>query len=210
MSSESSSNGDSVTIHILRNKDGSLHITGNITIFAGFQQEIEWISPKSIHRGMSFSGSGLPYHNAEQAYENTKNTGIINSPDGSFVINMPCLPSAYYTSLGSTYVPPVLLLETIKNDTKNTPNPEKFRTHVFLTSEGVPYRWIAGSPPGQRVAPTEEQIGRAIFYNGREELGLFQNQEMLCRSKGYPSNETAFSLLENVDVNPWKSTPSPA
>ena len=210
MTSERSSNGEGVNIHVLRNQDGSLHITGNIHTFAGFPQEIEWISPKGIHRGMSFAGSGLPYHNADQAYENTPNKGTIHSPDGSFVINMPTFPSAYYTGLGSTYIPPVLMLETVKEMSKNSPNPEKFRTHVFLSPEGVPYRWIAGSPPGPRVAPVEGQIGRAMFYDGREELALFENQEMLCRFKGYPSDDTIHTLPERIDVNPWKNTPSPA
>lgn len=205
MTSERSSNGDGVSVKIQRNQNGSILVTGNIDRFAGSPQQIQWLAPKGIHRGMSFAGSGLPYHNADQAFENTQNKGLINSPDGSFVIEMSTFPSAYYTGLGSTYVPPVLMLETVKAGSS-----DKFRTHVFLCPEGVPYRWIAGSPPGPRAAPVEGQVGRSMFYNGREELPLFQNQEALCRHKGYPSDQTAYTLPDRIDMNPWSVTPAPA
>ena len=210
MTSERSSKGNGVDAHIMRNEAGNVLIMGKLSPFAGSEQEIHYIAPKGIHRGMSFAGSGLPYHNADQAFEGTENKGVVNSPDGSFTIELQTFPSAYYTGLGSTYIPPVLMLETIKSNTKNSANPETFKTHLFLSPEGVPYRWIAGAPPGPRIAPVEGNVGRAMFYSGREELPLFQNQEMLCRYKGYPSDETAFALPGRMDLNPWEDTPSPA
>jgi hypothetical protein len=210
MTSERSSKGHGVDAHIMRNEAGNVLIMGKLLPFAGSHQEIHYIAPKGIHRGMSFAGSGLPYHNADQAFDGTENQGVLMSPDGSFTIELPTFPSAYYTGLGSTYIPPVLMLETIKVSTQNSGQPEKFKTHLFLSPEGVPYRWIAGAPPGPRVAPVEGNVGRAMFYSGREELPLFQNQEMLCRYKGYPSDETAFALPGRIDLNPWDDTPSPA
>jgi hypothetical protein len=49
-----------------------------------------------------------------------------------------------------------------------------------------------------------------MFYAGREELGLFQNQEALLRYKGYPAREAEQELPDRVDANPWLNTPSPA
>jgi hypothetical protein len=210
MTSERSSRGNGVEAHIMRNEAGNILVMGRLNPFYGSAQEIHYIAPKGIHRGMSFAGSGLPYHNADQAFDGTENQGVVNSPDGSFTIELPTFPSAYYTGLGSTYIPPVLMLETTKSDTKNSENPEIFKTHLFLSPEGVPYRWIAGAPPGPRIAPVEGNVGRAMFYSGREELPLFQNQEMLCRYKGYPSDETAFALPGRMDLNPWDDTPAPA
>jgi hypothetical protein len=203
MTSERSYKGDNVNAHIMRNEAGNILVMGQIEKFAGFQQTINWIAPKGIHRGMSFSGSGLPYQNADQAFEGTENTGVIKSPDGSFVLEMPTFPSAYYTGLGSVYVPPVLMLEAVKGD-------ERFRTHVFLSPEGVPFRWSSGAPPGPRAEPNNSELGRAMFYNGREQLPIFQNQEMLLRSRGYPSDETAYALPGRMDKNPWENAPSPA
>jgi len=210
MTSHRTSKGNGIEVEIIRNEDGTVHVSGKIHAFDGFPQRIHWIAPKGIHRVFSFSGSGLPYHNADQAFDGTENEGTVLSRDGTFKLEMPTFPSAYYTGLGSIYVPPVLMMETVKEATLNTPNPERFRTHVFLSPEGVPYRWIAGSPPGPRIAPKEGELGRAMYYNGREELPLFQNQEMLCRYKGYPADETAYALPGRVDRNPWEDTPSPA
>ena len=189
----------------MRNEAGNILIMGRLSAFLGVEQSIRYIAPKGIHRGMSFSGSGLPYHNADQAFEGTENKGTVQSVDGSFTIELPTFPSAYYTGLGSTYIPPVLMLETTVAGSG-----EVFKTHIFLSPEGVPYRWIAGAPPGPRIAPVDGQVGRAMFYGGREELPLFQNQEMLFRYKGFPAEETAFALPGRIDLNPWENTPSPA
>ena len=205
MTSQRTSSGNGIDANIMRNVEGNVLIVGKLHPFAGSQQEIRFIAPKGIHRGMSFAGSGLPYHNADQAFDGTQNKGVIQSADGSFSIELESFPSAYYTGLGSTYVPPVLMIETVKITTRET-----FKTHLFLSPEGVPYRWIAGAPPGPRIAPVEGNVGRAMYYSGREELPLFQNQEMLCRYKGYPADETAFGLPGRIDLNPWEDTPSPA
>jgi hypothetical protein len=205
MTSQRSSKGNGVEATIMRNEAGNILIMGHLSAFPGSQQKIRYIAPKGIHRGMSFAGSGLPYHNADQAFEGTENKGSVESTDGSFTIELPTFPSAYYTGLGSTYVPPVLMLESSR-----VGSDQVFKTHLFLSPEGVPYRWIAGSPPGPRPAPAGGEVGRAMFYGGREELPLFQNQEMLCRYKGFPSDETAFALPGRMDANPWDNTPSPA
>jgi len=209
MTSNSLFRGDGIDVIVNRTSAGNLVVNGQITAFAGSPQQIRWIAPKGPHRCMSFSGSGLPYHDAEQAFQGTENKGIINSPDGNFVLEMVTLPSAYYTGLGSTYVPPVLLLEVKKLGVINDNDTNTFKTHVFL-SEGIPNRWIAGSPPNSRLAPAVNEIGRAMYYSGREDLPFFKNQEMLCRAKGYPSNETAYALSTHSQISPWENTPSPA
>jgi hypothetical protein len=203
-------NGQGVSIQVERTTLGNLIVSGKIHTFAGFPQRINWIAPRGAHRGMSFSGSGLPYHNAEQAFEGTPNKGMINSPDGSFKFEMTSFPSAYYTGLGSVYVPPVVMLETVKISEKIPGENDTFNTHAFLTGEGIPYRWISGSPTGSRVAPVEGEVGRAMYYSGREDLPFFQNQEMLCRNKAYPSEQTNFSMPTCVNSHPWDNTPAPA
>lgn len=199
-------NGEGVYAEVRRDVNGRVSIIGKITKTAGFRQSIRWIAPNAPHRGFSFSGSGLPYANADQAFDNTNNKGVIESPDGSFQIYLEKMPGAYYTGLGSTYVPPIVMIEAVLSNNEN----QTFRTHLFLTPVGVPYRWIAGSPPGPRVDHGEDETGRAMYYYGREELGLFQNQEALLRFKGYPSYQAAEQLMDNVDYRPWLSAPAPA
>jgi hypothetical protein len=195
--------GDNVEVAVRRDTSGRIIIQGRIHRFAGERQRIQWISPNKPTRGIGFNGSGLPFANSEQAFENTPFRGTIDSADGSFSLEMSSLPNAYYTGLGSTYVPPVLMLETFSKE-------GSFRTHVFLSPVSVPYRWIAGSPPGRRVPPAEDEVGRAMYYNGREALGLFENQEALLRAKGYPADNANHGLPDHIDAYPWLHTPAPA
>lgn len=197
--------GDGVIAEVTRDTAGRVRVTGNMTKFSGEKQNIRWVSPRGPHRTTGFNGSGLPFHDADQAFFNTENTGVIESNDGSFKIHMNSLPSAYYTGLGSVYVPPVLMLETTPANTNKT-----FRTHIFLSPIGVPYRWIAGAPPGPRITPSVEEVGRSMFYMGRESLGLFQNQEAQLRFKGYPTNQAAEELPDYIDSRPWTNVSAPA
>lgn len=197
--------GEGVRAEVRRDTNGRVSVIGIMTRFQGQKQKIRWISPNSIHRTTGFNGSGLPYHDSEQAFFNTSNKGLIESRDGSFHINMNELPSAYYTGLGSVYVPPVLMLETNILETA-----ESYRTHIFLSPLGVPYRWIAGAPPGPRALPADDEIGRSMFYTGREKIGLFQNQEAQLRYKGYPTRQANEELPDYVDSLPWLNVPAPA
>lgn len=198
--------GDGVEAEVRRDASGRVYVSGTLTKYAGSRQTIRWMAPQKPTRGIGFNGSGLPYHNADQAFDGTPNRGEIDSPNGSFSIAMETLPSAYYTGLGSTYVPPVVVFETavMGDESKN------YRSHVFLSPIGIPFRWTAGSPPGPRVEPRADEVGRAMFYNGREDLGLFQNQEALLRYKGYPTDEAFNQLPDTIDKYPWINTPSPA
>ena len=196
--------GEGVNARISRDSEGRVSVTGNIYHFANAPIQIRWIAPNGPHRSFSFSGSGLPYANAEQAFEGTPNKGLISSPDGSFSLVLNTLPSAYYTGLGSTYVPPVLMFDA------NTDDKQNFRTHIFLSEIGVPYRWISGAPSGTKVANDDEQNGRSMFYNGRESLQLFRNQEDLLRHKAYPLKTSLGFPNKMDDSNPWSHTPSPA
>lgn len=198
--------GEGVIAEVRRDVNGRIIIDGKLTKTLGLNQSIRWMAPNGIHRTFSFNGSGLPYHDADQAFENTPNKGLIESNDGSFRILMEQMPSAYYTGLGSIYVPPVVMLETtLSNNTANG-----YRTSIFLAPLGVPYRWTAGSPPGPRTEQGNDENGRAMYYFGREELGLFQNQEQQMRFKGYPSLEASEQLTDNIDARPWLNASPPS
>jgi hypothetical protein len=194
--------GDGIVADVSRSVNGKVHVSGQVTTYGATSMSIRWMAAKCAHRNTSFSGSGLPYHSPEQAFDNSPNKGLIHSPDGSFELELMSLPSAYYTGLGSIYVPPAILFEI-------STGRGKFTTHLFLSPEGVPFRWVAGAVPGPRVAPNENEMGRSMFYSGREELGLFQNQEAILRYKGYPSKE-AEGLPDRLDAKPWFNATSPS
>lgn len=198
--------GDGVIAEVRRDVNGRIAIQGQLTKTQGQKQSIRWMAPTGAHRTSSFNGSGLPYHDADQAFDNTTNKGLIESRDGSFKIFMDKMPSAYYTGLGSVYVPPVVMLETRLSNGESG----SYRTHFFLSPLGVPFRWTAGSPPGPRVDQGPEENGRAMYYFGREELGLFQNQEAQLRYKGYPCLAASEQLPDNIDSRPWTNASPPS
>ena len=90
-------------------------------------------------------------------------------------------------------------------------NGTKFASNLWINDVAVPYRWIAGAPATLRPAVAEENnIGRAMYYNGRDQLPLFENQEALLRARGYPGDLAGRGWADTEDATPWSHTPSPA
>jgi len=84
--------------------------TGLVRIYGSFKnhpnQGIEYLAASPLHRNYSYSGSGLPYPNAEVAYQDTVNKGIIQTDSaGSFSFVL-LQPSAYYVRQGKILLKP--------------------------------------------------------------------------------------------------------
>lgn len=205
---EHSSSGKGVDAIIRRNPgDRSVTISGRITALGATPIKVEWAAAAPVTRGISFAGSGQPYPNKEIAFQNTPNRGSFETTDGSFIIQMKDIPAGYYSGLGSIYVPP--LVEFI---VKSVASPQKVATAVlWINDTAAPYRWLGGSPATSRPEPnTEKSTGRAMYYFGREELPLFENQETLLRARAYPGDITARGWPAPEDAKPWTHIPAPA
>jgi hypothetical protein len=57
---------------------------------------------------------------------------------------------------------------------------------------------------------TPDSTGRAMYYFGREQMPLFDNQEAQLRAKGYPGDMTGRGWPEPEDTHPWAQVPPPA
>jgi hypothetical protein len=73
---------EGVDATVKRDAAGRVFVSGNLTRFFGARQTIRWMAPQRPTRGIGFNGSGLPFHNADQAFEGSPNNGTIDSPDG--------------------------------------------------------------------------------------------------------------------------------
>lgn len=205
---EHASNGQGVDAVVRRNPgDRSVQITGRITALGSAPMVVEWKAAAPVTRGIGFAGSGQPYPSRDIAFENSPNTGRFESFDGSFTIRMKDIPAGYYSGLGSIYVPP--MVEFIA---KSKASPQQVATALlWINDTAAPYRWIAGSPATLRPeANTDDSTGRAMYYFGREQLPLFENQEALLRAKAYPGDMTARGWPEAEDAKPWMRVPAPA
>ena len=203
---EHSSKGEGVEGVVRRNPvDGTVTINGRVTIFGSTPQRISWIAAAPVTRGIGFAGSGQPYPNKDIAYSETPNKGTVDSADGTFSINLKGIPAGYFAGLGSIYVPPLVEFRTSTRDKKNA------QLSLQINDTAAPYRWISGSPATMRAeVDTPESTGRAMYYKGREQMPLFDNQEAQLRAKAYPGDMTARGWPEPDDQKPWARVPPPA
>jgi hypothetical protein len=203
---EHPSTGKGVEGTVRRNPaNGSVTVRGRVTGLGMQPQMIHWQAAAPVTRGIGFAGSGAPYPNREIAFENTPHQGTIQSGDGSFTIELNNIPAGYYSGLGSIYVPPMLEFVSVLSDGK------KFASNLWINDVAVPYRWIAGAPATLRPAVADENsLGRAMYYSGRDQLPLFENQEALLRARGYPGDLAGRGWADVEDSKPWSHTPAPA
>ena len=184
---------------------GKVKVSGRISGLGVEPQQIMWRAAAPTTRGIGFAGSGQPYPNKEIAFANTPNAGVVESGDGSFQIELKGIPAGYYVGLGSVYVPP--LVEFLSTNKAG----KQFQASLWINDTAAPYRWIAGAPASLRPEiDTEEATGRAMYYHGREQLPLFENQEAQLRAKGYPGDMTGRGWPDAEDAKPWSRVTSPA
>lgn len=203
---EHPTSGTGVSGTVRRNPtDSSVTVTGRITGLGSEPQTIVWRAAAPVTRGIGFAGAGQPYPNKDIAFENTPNQGIVESSDGSFVIQLKGIPAGYFAGLGSTYIPPIVEFMSKSKSGK------QYNATLWINDTAAPYRWISGGPSTLRPEiDTEDSTGRAMYYFGREQMPLFENQEAQLRAKGYPGDMTARGWPEGDDSKPWANVPPPS
>jgi hypothetical protein len=128
--------------------------------------EIVYIAANPANRIYSYSGSGLPYANEEQAFQNTPNKGSITLNNKMLSLKL-LTPNAYYKDLGSVYVPPSVFIMYKIND--------KTVTVSIPLSKAIPYRTL--TYPVQRTSAT--------FYHTKLPI---RTQYDILLSAEYPSD----------------------
>jgi len=161
----------------VRKEAGKVIVEGHITALPG-PMKIVWKAAAPNTRGISFSGSGLPHPNAEQAFDVRSMSGTVMSPDGTFRLVLDEVPGAYYAGLGSIYVPPHVQVDVLGKSGK------QWTGNILVQDYAAPFRWISGAPPGFQEESSDE--GRAMFYKWNPDSGV-RSQEAILRSRGYPS-----------------------
>ncbi len=128
---------------------------------------VHYLAAAPIDRRESLSGSAMPFANPQQAFGPSANRGRVRATSGLTVdIPLSKYPNAYYTGLGTTYVPPCLHVAYKMNGVMH-------RKIVYL-GQGVPFRTLAH--PVTRTS--------AMFYNN---LDLpVRTQEDIVRSSAFP------------------------
>ena len=153
--------------------DGEVQVSGKLTdVSPGENVKLYFWAAAPPTRGISFSGSGMPYPNPLVAYDRSPNQGIVEVKGGQFSFRM-SYPNAYYVGLGSLYIPPHINFKICKPGAEDT----YFTVQI---DEGIPFRTLTyPSPPSNnpRVSP--------LFYSGSK-LPDVRTQEAILRASAYP------------------------
>lgn len=138
--------------------------------------QIYYIAASPADHHASYAGSGLPFYNQIQAFDNTPNKGSIKlDSNNTFKIDL-ILPNSYMVGLGSVIIPPTMYIKYInKNNIKKIIN--------IKLSEGIPFRHLtypSGSKPRANVT----------FYDSQFNLPIRGQEQILIDSQYPKTNET--------------------
>lgn len=137
---------------------------------------IAYFAAAPTDRRSSWTGSGLPYANAAQAFYNTPNSGEIElGMFNKFSIKVK-QPGSYYVALGSAVIPPTLFIMYS--------NGSEDRTISIKLSNSIPFRMLT-YPNGQGSAARSS----ASFYDGDYSLPI-RTQEKILLDSAYPGEHS--------------------
>jgi hypothetical protein len=159
--------------------EGEIYDTGSNTDMIVYGKLKEFVKNNTIYYlaanppdyRATYTGSGLPFANQHQAFENTPNKGKVQVIDGTFEIKI-MYPNSYYIGLGTVLVPPTLYLEYYNTEGKT-------RKVSIKLSDGIPYRLL--SYPMQNTLPRKD----AMFYSFGWQMPV-RTQEQVIRDSAYP------------------------
>jgi hypothetical protein len=141
--------------------------------------KIFYIAANGPDRRASFSGSGLPFANQEQAFAYTPNVGDTQlGPDGSFSIDL-ITPNSYMVALGSVTIPPSLFIQYFRPD-------GTARTVTIRVAEAIPYRTLTYPVDPRPRANSTFYDSQFIFPVTTQEQH-FYDSAYPCNRKTHPN-----------------------
>ncbi len=152
-----------------------------------------YIASKAADRRASFSGSGIPYVNAAQAFQGTRNHGYAENVGGGNTFRFflaEGLPGSYYESdMTGRLVPPVIHVRW-------TSNGKKMSSSVKI-AEAIPFR--------SSTLPRRGESRTVSFYDDTK-YPVVRSQETILIASAYPALKASTGDASEPD-NFWGSKP---
>ena len=161
-----------------------LHVQCRLKMHSSGKQLYWWASAPPGY-GISLSGSGMPYANAVQAYDNTINKGVLQVDTNNMINFDMKYPNSYYIGLGSLYIAPHINFKLVDNSNEIQ--------WIVPIDQGIPYRMLT-YPTGQWTIPRN----CCMFYEGQNYKA--RSQEEILRASQYPASHI-------MDENFWGNRP---
>jgi hypothetical protein len=160
---------------IIRVSKNKLHVKGLIKEPSNSVKIKYWASDPVDYR-YSFSGSGLPFANKQQAYSNKINVGevIVKNSEFKFTITM---PNSFYINLGSELIKPLLNISICGNN----------KVETIKLNNGIPYRFLnhpANIDYKSNLVKIYKPSGPNFYVNHLP----IRSQEQILRDSAYPVN----------------------
>lgn len=123
--------------------------------------DLEYLAPAPLDRRASFTGSGLPFPSARQAFSDSPNQGRARSGADGRVELAIVSPNGFYECSGTEYHDPFVILRYADGQTETRPLPEAAR--VCRLNRDLTYHEARTSPLFYERAPVvEDQWVRLI------------------------------------------------
>ena len=155
-----------------------IHVHGTITEMVD-DDRIMYLAAAPPDYRTSYTGSALPFQNADIAFHNTPNKGEKVLRGNRFDVDL-LFPNSYYEGLGRYLIPPTLYV--------NYKSGGQEKTIAIQVSQPIPYRRLT-YPESRNV---EHSLGLDVmnqgpsFYKGNEQLPI-RTQERILRQACYPT-----------------------
>lgn len=164
------------------NGSGNFTVKGYVPEF-GNSKILFW-APNPPTYLNSYSGSGLPYPNANIAYENTINKGTTVCKNGKFQFKIE-FPNSYYRGLGTVYVPPCYHVKKCGSS----------KMYTFEINQGISYRMLTYPTMAQNMK--RNRVSPEFYHVESQDV---RTQEQILRASAYPS-------INKMDADFWGGKP---
>jgi hypothetical protein len=159
------------TANVIRKNQKELVIEGYIKNWNP-DMTISYLAAKNPDYNQSFTGSALPFPDAEIAFDRTPNNGHFKPSSREFQIHLQ-FPNSYYSHLGTRFIPPHVRINIQSGNVK-------LCSEILEVGEVAPFRLLSyQSTPMPRTSP--------LFYNRSHmtELPQIRTQEQILRDSEY-------------------------
>jgi len=173
----------------IKKKDNKIKIYGKIRDeYKNKISEINYLAADPAEDNYSFSGTGLPFHNFEQAIENRINIGSSKVENNEFKFSM-FIPNSYYKKLGSLYIGSRIHIKSCNSDSYD----------IIDLGLDIPYRYL--DHPAINYYPS---VVDKIFKPSNPN---FYNIKLKQRSQEQILRESAYPCEKKMPKNFWGSKP---
>jgi hypothetical protein len=157
----------------------------NITVNGTVKKELENLAnEKTIYMkywaanpvtiNSSFSGSGLPFQNEFQAFDNNVNRGKVKIVDGKFTFYLQT-PNSYYLNMGTVLIGPEIKIQAF--DEKNNAITD---IQIISICEPIPFRTLTW--------PAQRDWNKGPLFYVNDKMPPVRTQYQILMDSAYPAD----------------------